>query len=563
MTSPLPPPANRRLRRALLPTCIRESGLLLLMALTAVLVQGYHFGTEDAGIYVPAITRFAHPNTFPFGEEFFLSHGHASIFAALAGGAAHLFHCSVALSVLLWYLLGTWLLLLAGWQMARLCFADAAARWAAVGMLAAVLPVQVAGTAIPIMDNYFTARSLSTPLTLLALTAGLRGRWRGAIICLGFTLFLHPQMTFYAAVLLAGIALPQFWEEKSAHAQQVIKALPVALVSIGSFGSLSSMFPSGPASGPYREAVYSRTFFFAGNWDVIQWIGVFCPLLILIGLSSYPLSTLRPAARRLCATLVAAGVLATILFLVFSSSARFNSLVRLQPMRIFQLLYIVMFLLLGGLLGQYFIRGRVLRAIAVYLPLALGMFALDRYIYPQSPHLELPECSSSNPWLQAFRWIRQNTPQDAVFALDPEYLHMRGEDGHGFRALTERSVLADEYKDSGVAAMFPAVAPEWGREVQAQQGWRGFRQAQFQQLAAKYPVTWVVVSPAQDAGLECPYHNQTLSVCRIPIAALAADRDAHPAEKVGHLHHLRGPRALVSSMNHASVLLPPGSSPAQ
>jgi len=36
-------------------------------------------------------------------------------------------------------------------------------------------------------------------------------------------------------------------------------------------------------------------------------------------------------------------------------------------------------------------------------------------------HLELPTMVSSNPWLQAFAWIRQNTPADAYFALDPQY----------------------------------------------------------------------------------------------------------------------------------------------
>ena len=53
-----------------------------------------------------------------------------------------------------------------------------------------------------------------------------------------------------------------------------------------------------------------------------------------------------------------------------------------------------------------------------------------------------PDGSSANPWLQAFAWIRQNTPTDAYFALDPEYMAAPGEDYHSFRALAERSQLA-------------------------------------------------------------------------------------------------------------------------
>jgi hypothetical protein len=59
----------------------------------------------------------------------------------------------------------------------------------------------------------------------------------------------------------------------------------------------------------------------------------------------------------------------------------------------------------------------------------------------------LPGRASANPWLQAFDWIRQNTPTDAYFALDPEYMAAPGEDYHSFRALAERSQLADNIKD--------------------------------------------------------------------------------------------------------------------
>lgn len=503
---------------------VRNAALLLLMAIAAVLIEGYHFGTEDAGIYVPAIASFAHPSLYPFGREFFQSHGHASIFAPLAGGVARWFHLSVEWSVLLWYLLGTWLVLLAGWEMSRLCFRSARARWSAVALLAAVLPVQVAGTAIPIMDNYFTARSLSTPFTLLALAMGLRGWWRTAVICLGITLFLHPQMTFYAAVLLGGIALPQMWLLRRPAAQEV-RALPVFLLTAGSFGGVAAMFPAGPASGSFREAVYSRTYFFAAQWSFAEWMGVVLPLLILLGFWRHAPGSMQPAVRRLCAAAASAGVLATLIFLLFSTSPRFDSLVRLQPMRIFQLLYIVMFLLLGGLLGEYVLRGGILRAVAVFLPLAVGMYALDRHMFPASPHLELPGARPVNPWLNAFAWIRHNTPEDAVFALDPDYLHMPDEDGHGFRALTQRSALADDYKDSGVAAMFPAVAPEWGRELEAQRGWRSFHRADFERLAMQYPITWLLVTPGQDNGLTCPYRNAIAAVCRISAATSASPGD--------------------------------------
>jgi len=36
-----------------------------------------------------------------------------------------------------------------------------------------------------------------------------------------------------------------------------------------------------------------------------------------------------------------------------------------------------------------------------------------------------------------------------------------GEDTHGFRAIAQRSMIADAGKDSGAVSMFPPLADEW------------------------------------------------------------------------------------------------------
>jgi hypothetical protein len=119
-----------------------------------------------------------------------------------------------------------------------------------------------------------------------------------------------------------------------------------------------------------------------------------------------------------------------------------------------------------------------------------------------------------NPWEQAFVWVRQNTPVTALFALDPEYMRIYGEDETGFRCLAERSRLADNVKDNGVVSMFPPLAEEWWAQVQAQTPWNSFRAEDFSRLKEKYGVSWVIVRhPA--AGLICVYGNRAVQVCRI------------------------------------------------
>ena len=144
------------------------------------------------------------------------------------------------------------------------------------------------------------------------------------------------------------------------------------------------------------------------------------------------------------------------------------------------------------------------------------MFLAQRSIFPASAQVEWPGASPRNLWGQAFVWIRQNTPADAVFALDPDYMHIAGEDEIGFRCLAERSRLADRVKDDGVVSMFPPLAEEWWAQVQAQTPWKRFRTEDFLRLKNAYGVTWVVLQKPGVAGLDCAYQNDAVRVCRIP-----------------------------------------------
>ena len=90
--------------------------------------------------------------------------------------------------------------------------------------------------------------------------------------------------------------------------------------------------------------------------------------------------------------------------------------------------------------------------------------------------------STGNGWLQAFDWVRTNTPKDAYFALDPRYLAADGEDYHSFRALAERSQMADAIKDTSVVTKVPELGPEWEKQTTALEGWKNSWLADFQAL---------------------------------------------------------------------------------
>jgi hypothetical protein len=89
-------------------------------------------------------------------------------------------------------------------------------------------------------------------------------------------------------------------------------------------------------------------------------------------------------------------------------------------------------------------------------------------------------------------------------------------DLHGFRALAERSVLADQEKDGGAASVFPDLAEAWKEQSEAQSDWAHISADRLQRLRKRYGVGWVLLdnlSPLD--GLICPYSNGELRVCKI------------------------------------------------
>ena len=144
------------------------------------------------------------------------------------------------------------------------------------------------------------------------------------------------------------------------------------------------------------------------------------------------------------------------------------------------------------------------------------MFFAQRQLYAGTAHIEFPSAQTANPWLQAFDWIKHNTPVDAYFVVGPNYMAAPGEDYHSFRALAERSQLADGIKDTAVVTKQAELAPLWKMQVDAQAGWSHFELADFERLKAQFGVNWTLVSDPAPAGLDCQWHNGTLAVCKIP-----------------------------------------------
>jgi uncharacterized membrane protein len=271
-----------------------------------------------------------------------------------------------------------------------------------------------------------------------------------------------------------------------------------------------------PPTFAWRQALETRAYFFLFRWAWYEWMGAWAPLVLFWLLWRVARKRGETLLARFALAVFAYGVFQQAVAIVMLGTPALIRLTPLQPMRYLHLIYFFMPLIAGCLLGKYLLKSSIWRWAVFLLVINAGMFAAQRDLFAGSEHLELPGRATANPWLQAFAWIRQNTPTNAYFALDPQYMAAPGEDYHSFRALAERSQLADALKDTAVVTQVPDIGPIWERQVAAQEGWTHFQLVDFERLKAEFGVNWVLVSYPQPAGLACEWHNDLLSVCRIP-----------------------------------------------
>jgi hypothetical protein len=528
--------------------------VLFLLTVLAFLIMGYHPGLEDDAFYLAAIKRDLNPSLFPHDADFFRLQFQATVFDKLIALSIRITHLPVAWAELLWQFAAIFFLLQGCWRIARRCFDNTRAQWAAVAMIGALLTLPVTGVGITLADQHLHPRTLATAVILAAIVAVLDRRLAFATVLLAVAFSIHAIMACF------GISFCAFlWWSLRASSIRPRNPAPLAAALLVPLGWIFE-----PASDAWRKAAATRSFYFLTRWEWYEWLGVFAPLVLICAFhyllrhrfllrgglgvaqrfqrcdgASQADRALAPEAHlpQFVKALLYYSAFQTIVGLAIMLPPSLERLRPFEPMRYLHLLYLLFFLLVGGLLGQYVLGRHVYRWVLMFLPLAAGMFYAQRQMFAATAHIELPGAAPNNAWLQAFAWIRQNTPTDSLFALDPHYTQLPGEDHHGFRALAERSALADFDKDGGMAARVPRLAPRWLKEVTALDGWQKFQDADFVRLKTEFGVNWIVLSNTdlvianaagfgslipdpmaviqRDPVFTCPYVNRGILVCRL------------------------------------------------
>jgi hypothetical protein len=491
-----------------------DLALILVLAVVGFAVMGYHPGAEDDGVYLSAVKADLQPGLYLHDSDFFRLQVQATAFD---GWMAHFVKVSgmpVGWAELLWQFLSLCVILWSCLSIARHLFPETRAQWAGVALVAAMFTLPVAGTALSLVDQYLHPRGLATALILLAVARILAGRFWQAAGLLVVSFALHPIMaalgiSFCCILTLTSLEPVRVWAGGLGHAGRARQGTAAALAA-----PLAWMFD--PPNPIWRKAVASKSYFLLSQWAWYEWLGALAPLLLFWLLWRTAEKSRDARLARFALTVFVYGVFQLAIALVMLETPALIRLTPLQPMRFLHLIYFFMTLIGGCLLGKYLLKASVWRW-AVFLAVVNGsMLFAQRQVFSASEHLELPGRASGNEWVQAFTWVRQNTPRDAYFAVGARYMAAPGEDYHSFRALAERSQLADSLKDTAVVTQVPELGTAWERQSDAQAGWEEFRLADFERLKSEFGVDWVLVSPRQTAGLDCRWHEAELAVCAVP-----------------------------------------------
>ena len=493
--------------------------LLLILVFTVVgfAVMGYHPGVEDDSVYLTAVKANLQPALYPHDSDFFRLQLQATQFDGWMGHFVKATGISVAWAGLVWQLLSVVFILWACLSIARHLFPEARAQWAGVALVAAMLTLPVAGTALSLVDQYLHPRGLATALILIAVTRIMAGRYWQAVPLLLVSFALHPIMaalgiSFCFILSMAMLEPVRAWVRALRGGRSALKVRQGTEVALAA--PLAWMFD--PPNPIWRKAVAAKSYFQLSQWAWYEWLGALAPLVLFWLLWRMARKRGETKLARFALAVLVYGVFQLVVAVIMLETPALIRLTPLQPMRFLHLIYFFMVLIGGCLLGKYLLKASVWRWALFLLVANVSMFAAQRQVFSASLHLELPGRVSANQWLQAFAWVRQNTPTDAYFAVGAQYMAAPGEDFHSFRALAERSQLADSLKDTAVVTQVPELGPAWERQTEAQAGWAQFKLKDFERLKSDFGVDWVLVNYPATAGLDCRWHNRALAVCVVP-----------------------------------------------
>src|SRR5439155_22124697 len=125
-----------------------------------------------------------------------------------------------------------------------------------------------------------------------------------------------------------------------------------------------------PASSKaYENVLATRPYFFILQWRWYEWLGALAPLVLFLLIARLSESRSQRKIGVLSRTLVIYGFSYLVAALALTIPTRFQTAARFQPLRSLHLLYVMLFVLGGGIHGECNSRRQLWRLIDLFLSL--------------------------------------------------------------------------------------------------------------------------------------------------------------------------------------------------
>ncbi len=199
----------------------------------------------------------------------------------------------------------------------------------------------------------------------------LEKKYLRAFFWLVFAAAMHPLMWVFPFTFCLLFIVLERWRILSQGRDTLI----ATLLFLG---------PLAPESSPaYHEAAKRHAYHYIQSWTWYELLGAVAPLLLFWWFARIARAQEWPIAQRVSRAFVIYGSIYFVGALAVDLPARFEALARIQPLRSLHFLYIVMFIMIGGLLGEFILRDRLWRWLVLFVPLSVGMFSGATRSFPR------------------------------------------------------------------------------------------------------------------------------------------------------------------------------------
>jgi hypothetical protein len=464
---------------------------------------GYRYGIGDQAFYVPAIVQHLDAGLFPRDRLLLHAQDRFMVLDDALAGLTRMTGLPVP-----WVFFGGYLLamvLLFGGLVA-LGRAMYRSSWTVV-LLTAVLTLRhrITQTGANTLESYFQPRMMAFALGVWALAAFLRGKGTMSLVLIVIACATHPTTGLWFGIWIAvALAVTDVsWRVPIFTLVAGASAVAVWLVSFGPLrGHLARIDPQ------WASVMAGKDYIFPADWGPSFWLINFGYLAVAVLLYQMRRHRGVAAARELGLIVGGAALVAAFLLSWPMMSSGIALALQLQTSRIFWMLDLLASLYIAWLLAEV-PPARVRRAIValvVSVAVLRGVYVM-RAEHAGDPILQVH--LKQDAWTDAMHWIA-STPIDSHVLADPGHAWKYGT---SVRVAGERDVFLEEVKDTAVALYSRQIAMWVLGRIQDAQHFESLTAEQFQTLAERYELNYLVVD--RDIELPLVYRNEQFRIYRL------------------------------------------------